>query len=170
MRMRRRRLITTVVLAIIIAAHFTPPGHAQSPSPSPSPASVCPRPVITCPQPNANNTWVQINVVPNGSSCRFDPRTIPDLQTSLGGNVEWTFCSTCPGDTKIELEAPGPNGPFNKFGTFLPAPESDTLVKLDMPCNGYSSASGGIAESTGTWKYNLTLKPTGVGLPLDHID
>jgi hypothetical protein len=158
-----RRLVRTVSLSIVIAARFATPGHAQSPSPAASPAA------FACPSPSTSSGLVlQINVVPNGNSCGFDPRIVPDLKTYVGSDGYWLFCSTCPFATRIELEAT--DGPFGNFISFTPLPEGDNLVKVSMPSNGFGNATGHHAKTKKDSKYNLVLRPSVGGTFLDRID
>jgi len=92
------------------------------------------------------------------------------VRTKVGLDAIWDFCSTCPVDTLIELQAPDGDSPFGNFMSFNPFPQSDNLVRVPMPSNGFGNAWGGGAKVAKSSKYNLILKPTGVGLPLDHID
>jgi hypothetical protein len=151
---------------------FAAASHAQGRGGGDTPPPPCGTDPIQCPTPTSGSTFVLINLEPDsGSVCRFDPRNIQDLNIPLGGNVDWSFCSTCQVDMQVQLTVPPGPGLFDKFSAFVPIPESAHLAPIAVPCNGYGSASGFTATSSGDWKYTLKMRPAGTtgGFP-DEID
>jgi len=168
---KKRDLGTGVVLGLLWSCAYGGSVVGQEPAPGGAPVQPCSNPAIKCPSPIATDTYVHINLQPDGNSvCRFDPRTIEDLNTSLGGNVAWSFCSTCQTAMKVQLDVPSGSGPFDRFTVFVPLPTADNLVTVDVPCNGYGHASGFNATGSGDWKYFLRARPAGSTSFPDEID
>ena len=160
--LKKTCLGTTLVLALLWSGLFATSGQAQDPVPGGAPPPPCARPQIQCPAPFANDTFVHINLEPDANSvCRFNPRIIEDLQTSLGGNVQWSFCSECQVNMQVQLDVPGGSGPFDRFTAFIPMPSADNLVSVPVPCNDFGRASGFSATGSGEWKYFLRARPAG---------
>jgi hypothetical protein len=111
-----------------------------------------------------------MNLVPDSSStCRFDPRTVEDLELNVGENVQWSFCNACNADMTVQLDVAGP-GPFGNFQLFLPLPSADNLVSTTVPCHDYGQFFGIDAQASGSWKYSMRVGPTGTTAFPDVID
>lgn len=160
-----------VVVGLLSSGLFVTFGHGQNRGTAPASVAPCVHSGIQCPSPTSGGNFVHINLRPDTDSvCRFDPRTIDDLRTSVGDNVQWSFCSTCPVNMDVQLDVPTGGGPFDKFRTFIPMPTADNLVLVEVPCNGYAHATGFSATGSGDWKYFLRMRPSGTLPFLDEID
>lgn len=162
----------TVILGLLAWGFFATSGYGQEPGRGASPVAPCIRPQNQCPSPSSGGTFVHINLQPDAadSVCRFDQRVVDDLRTTVGDNVHWSFCSTCPLNMQVQLDVPGGSGPFDRFTLFNPFPTADNLVTVDVPCNGFGMASGFNATGSGEWKYFLRARPAGTQPFLDEID
>jgi hypothetical protein len=162
---------TTVTLAVVVATGLATRGIAQSPTPSSLPPP-SPNPAFSCDPPSSTQVSVDINVVPDGDSCKFEPQTITDLKTYVGWGVDWNFCSTCLIDTKVELAVSDDLGPFKQyFQLFVPTPQTDNLATVTLPSNAVRRAYGRGALKRGYWeKYSVTLKSKQTNAILNQID
>ena len=164
--MHRQDLGARAIAVVILAAGSAAVGHAQPASPPPEElsSSVCPTPVLS-------QTFVHINVVPNGDACKLDPPAGIEnhhLKVYVGDPVEWTFCSLCNVETRVILERkPGwPPGPFSHFQQFNPPPDSAQKVTIKKLKFGQTKAAlGRSAFDPDVWDYSITLT-TETGTPL----
>ena len=160
---------------IVLSAALSMVAHAQPasptpplPSPTPIPSMTCSQPATSCPPTFAFGNFAYITIEPNGSSCRFDTHTVDDMQTYLGMNADWHFCSTCTKDTKVQVE--DATSLFGKFRYTTPDKDSANQVTVEVPANCYADLTAHDATATHTTKYWFRLRPAGVGTDLDFID
>ena len=71
-----------------------------------------------------------------------------------------TSASECAERMTVQMDTSSP-GPYRGFQSFMPMPQADNLVTLEVPCNDQESAYGYVAQRSGDWKYWLRAKPVG---------
>jgi hypothetical protein len=162
-------VVSRLALVVLFVLALGAPLASAQPADAPA---ACVRPAQACGDPTSFPGLVFINLVPNGQGgCVFEPRFIPDLDTDLGGDVRWEFCSECNADMLVQIDTLGAgDGPFDNFDQFTPPPSADNLVTVSVPCQGDGYAWGRDAQDGGLWKYSLSAKPVGAPTFPDVID
>jgi len=170
------QLSRTFGTLIVVSAAFSMAAQAQPASPTPPPPSPAPIASMTCSHPatSCHSTFAfgnsaYIKIEPNGASCQFDTHTVDDMETYLGMDAKWTFCSTCTKDTRVQLE--DATSLFGKFMYTTPPMDSANQVTVEVPANCYADITAHVATATHPPnKYNFRLLPAGIGTDLDFID